>query len=104
MRDEQVIPAAPQSALLTDPALLSEFWNKWFADIPESEFLDLTKIRHGEVVVQLLRSLNLLKPDILRSGLRQRLAVCSACAVWASHRHWPCRQDGCNGKSQISAA
>jgi SAM-dependent methyltransferase len=62
MSDKQVIPAAP------DSALLREFWNRWFAEIPENEFLDPTKIRHGEVVVQLLQSLNLSKPDILEVG------------------------------------
>jgi protein-L-isoaspartate O-methyltransferase len=62
MREPQVIPAAP------DLAFLREFWNKWFADIPEKDFLDSTKIRHGEVVLQLLRILNLSKQDILEVG------------------------------------
>jgi SAM-dependent methyltransferase len=62
MHDQQVIPSAP------DPALLREFWNKWFADIPVNESIDPTKIRHGEVTIQLLKSLNLSHPDILEVG------------------------------------
>ena len=63
MRDQQVIPEAP------DLALLREFWNNWFADIIlENGSVDPTKIRHAEVVIQLLKSLNLSKPDILEVG------------------------------------
>jgi SAM-dependent methyltransferase len=62
MHDQQVIPAA------TDWAALREFWNKWFADIQENGSLDSTRIRHGEVVVESLKSLNLSKPDILEVG------------------------------------
>jgi len=59
-----------QQDISTEPdwAVLKDFWNKWFAGIPESKFLDPTKIRHGEVVVQLLNALNLSKPDILEVG------------------------------------
>jgi len=51
-----------------DWAFLKDFWNNWFAGIPEGEFLDPTKVRHGEEVVQLLASLNLSEPDILEVG------------------------------------
>src|SRR5215469_2021085 len=62
MRQQQGVPADP------DQAFLREFWNKWFADFPGYEILDPIKIRHAEVVVQSLRSLNLLKPEILEVG------------------------------------
>jgi SAM-dependent methyltransferase len=51
-----------------DWAFLRDFWNNWFAAIPEGQFLDPTKVRHGEVVVKLLKSLNLSNPEILEVG------------------------------------
>jgi SAM-dependent methyltransferase len=51
-----------------DWALLRDFWNDWFAGIPEGRFLDPTKVRHGEVVVKLLQSLDFSNPEILEVG------------------------------------
>jgi SAM-dependent methyltransferase len=60
MRDQQVIPP--------DLAVPREFWNNLFPDILVNGIPDTTKIRHSQVVVGALRSLDLSKPDILEVG------------------------------------
>jgi SAM-dependent methyltransferase len=62
MPEQGIIAGAPERASLR------EFWNEWFAGIPERDMLNPAKIRQGEAALQLLKSLNLAKPDILEVG------------------------------------
>jgi SAM-dependent methyltransferase len=51
-----------------DLAVQEQFWNGWIADNLERESLDPSSLRRGEAVVQLVRSLNLSRPNILEVG------------------------------------
>jgi 2-polyprenyl-3-methyl-5-hydroxy-6-metoxy-1,4-benzoquinol methylase len=51
-----------------DLAVQTNFWNKWIAEYLEKESLGASDLRRGEVVVQLVRSLNLSRPNILEVG------------------------------------